>query len=151
MPVVEESVFINRPPAEVFQFLIKTENIPIWDSSVIRAEQVDDGPVGPGTRSKGTSKILGRQFDWMTENVHFDPPKHMVIRSVDGKFGFTISNILEPEAGGTRLTYRVEVDSGLGGFFGKLAEPLVQKAHTRTVRANLDTLADLLAEHPDGI
>src|SRR5688500_5423475 len=87
MPVVEESVFINRPPGEVFQFLIKTENIPIWDSSVIRAEQLDDGLVGPGTRSKGTSKILGRQFDWVTENVHFDPPKQTVIRSVDGKFG----------------------------------------------------------------
>jgi carbon monoxide dehydrogenase subunit G len=151
MPVVEERVFINRPPGEVFQFLIKTENIPIWDSSVIRAEQLDDGLVGPGTRSKGTSKILGRQFDWVTENVHFDPPKQTVIRSVDGKFGFTISNILEPEAGGTRLTYRLEVDSGLGGFFGKLADPLVQKAHARTVRANLDTLADLLTEHPDGI
>lgn len=148
MPVVEESVFINRPPAEVFEFLNKTENIPIWDSSVIHAEQVDDGPVGLGTRSKGTSKILGRQFDWMTENIHFDPPKHTVIRSVEGKFGFTISNILKPEASGTRLIYRVEADNGLGGFFGKLAEPLVQKAHSRTVRANLDTLADLLAEHP---
>jgi hypothetical protein len=34
--------------------------------------------------------------------------------------------------------------------FGKLADPFVQKAHTRTVRANLETLADLLAEHPDG-
>ncbi|WP_461174823.1 SRPBCC family protein [Arthrobacter sp. Z1-9] len=151
MPVVEESVFINRPPEDVFQYLTKTENIPIWDSSVIQAQQVEDGPVGLGTRSKGTSKVLGRQFDWLTENVHFDPPKQTVIRSVEGKFDFTISNVLEPEAGGTRFTYRVEVNSGMGGFFGKLADPLVQKAHARTVRANLDTLADLLGEHPGGI
>ncbi|WP_458781278.1 SRPBCC family protein [Arthrobacter sp. D3-16] len=151
MPVIEESVLINRPPEEVFQFLIRTENIPVWDSSVIQAEQVGDGPVGVGTRSRGTSKVLGRQFDWVTENVHFDPPKQSVIRSIEGKFDFTISNVLEPEAGGTRLTYRVEVDSGMGGFFGKLADPLVQKAHARTVRANLETLADLLAEHPGGV
>jgi carbon monoxide dehydrogenase subunit G len=151
MPVIEESVFIDRPPQEVFEFLIRTANIPVWDSSVIQAEQVGDGPVGPGTRSKGTSKILGRQFDWVTENVHFDPPKQTDIRSVEGKFDFTISNTLEPEAGGTRLTYRVEVDTGMGGFFGKLADPLVQKTHTRTVRANLETLADLLAEHPGGV
>ena len=76
MPVIEGSVFIDRPPEEVFEFLIRTENIPVWDSSVIQAEQVGDGPFGPGTRSKGTSKILGRQFDWVTENVHFDPPRH---------------------------------------------------------------------------
>jgi carbon monoxide dehydrogenase subunit G len=151
MPVVDESVFINRPPEEVFEFLVKTANIPVWDSSVIHAEQVGDGPVGLGTRSKGTSKILGRQFDWITENVHFDPPRQSVIRSVGGKFDFKISNVLEPEAGGTRLTYRVEVDSGIGGVFGKLADPLVQKAHARTVHANLETLADLLAEHPGGV
>jgi carbon monoxide dehydrogenase subunit G len=151
MPVIEESVFINRPPEEVFEFLIRTENIPVWDSSVIQAEQVGDGPFGLGTRSRGTSKVLGRQFDWVTENVHFDPPKQTVIRSIEGKFDFTISNVLEPEARGTRLTYRVEVDSGMGGFFGKLADPLVQKAHARTVRANLETLADLLAEHPGGV
>lgn len=148
MPVVEEDVFISRPPREVFEFLIKTENVPIWDSSVISAEQIGDGPIGLGTRSKGTSKILGRQFDWVTENVQFDPPRHRVIRSVDGKFDFTISNTLEPEAGGTRFTYRVDVDSGLGGLFGRMADSLVHNAHARTVRANLGTLAELLAEHP---
>jgi carbon monoxide dehydrogenase subunit G len=150
MPVVEETVFINRPPEEVFEFLIRTENIPVWDSSVIEAERVGDAPVGVGTRFRGTSKILGRQFDWVTENVLFDPPNKTVIRSVEGNFDFSISNILEPEASGTRLTYRVEVDS-LGGFFGKLADPLVQKAHSRTVRANLGTLADLLADPSDGM
>lgn len=151
MPVIEESVFIARPPQDVFDFLIKTENIPVWDSSIVQAEQIGDGPVGVGTRSRGTSKIMGRHFDWVTENTHFDPPKKAAIKSVEGKFDFTITYSLEPERDGTRLTYQIDADSGLGGVFGKLADPFVQKAHTRTVRANLETLADLLAEHPDGV
>ena len=57
---------------------------------------------------------------------------------------FTVSNTLEPEGDGTRFTYRVEAESGLGGVFGRLADPLVEKAQRRTVRANLDTLAELL-------
>jgi carbon monoxide dehydrogenase subunit G len=142
---------IIPPPEEVFDFLTRTENIPVWDSSVIRAEQVGDGPVGLGTRSRGTSKIMGRHFDWVTENVHFDSPKESVIRSVEGDLSFTISNHLEPQGEGTKLTYRVEADSGLGGVFGRLADSFVEKAHTRTVRANLETLADLLAEHPNGV
>lgn len=150
MPVIEESVFIARPPQEVFDFLTKSENIPVWDSSVVQAEQIGDGPVGVGTRSKGSSKILGRHFDWVTEAIEFEAPKKTVIRSVEGKFDFTITNVLEPEGNGTRLTHRIDSDSGLGGVFGKLADPFVQKAHTRTVRANLETLADLLAEHPAG-
>lgn len=150
MPVIEESVFIARPPQEVFEFLIKSENIPVWDSSVVQAEQVGDGPVGVGTRTKGSSNVLGRHFDWVSENTHFDPPNKTVIRSVEGKFDFTITDTLESEGDGTRLTHRIDAGTGLGGVFGKLADPFVQKAHTRTVRANLETLADLLAEHHDG-
>ena len=151
MAVIEESVYIARPGQEVFDFLTKSSNIPVWDSSVVQAEQIGDGPVEVGTRFKGTSKIMGRRFDWVTENTHFDPPTKTVIRSVEGKLDFTISYTLEPQGEGTRLMYRIDAASGLGGVFGKLADPFVQKAHTRTVRANLETLADLLAEHPDGV
>jgi carbon monoxide dehydrogenase subunit G len=149
MPVIEESVFIARPPQEVFDFLVRSENIPVWDSSVIRAEQITEGPPGPGTKVRGTSKIMGRHFDWVAENIDFDPPRKTVARSVEGKMNFTITNSLEPEGNGTRLTFRIDADSGLGGIFGKLADPLVEKAQSRTVRANLETLAELLAEHPE--
>jgi carbon monoxide dehydrogenase subunit G len=149
MPVIEENVFIARPPQEVFDFLVKSENIPVWDSSVIQAEQITPGAPGPGTRAKGTSKIMGRHFDWVVENTDFDRPTKSVLRSVEGKLNFTITNTLEPEGDGTRLTFRVDADSGLGGVFGKLADPLVEKAQARTVRANLETLAELLAEHPE--
>ncbi len=149
MAVIEESVFISRPRQEVFDFLSNTENVPVWDSSVVHAEQIGDGPVGVGTRFRGTSKIIGRRFDWVTESTQFDPPVKSVFHAAEGSMVFTISYSLEPQRDGTRLTYRIDADSGLGGLFGKLADTFVQKAHTRTVRANLETLADLLAEHPD--
>ena len=38
MPVVEESVIIARPAQEVFDFLAKYENIPVYDSAVTSAE-----------------------------------------------------------------------------------------------------------------
>ena len=66
MPVIEESVFIARPPQEVFDYITDPENIPVWDASVLKAEQVGTGPVGLGTRTRGTSKIMGRHFDWTT-------------------------------------------------------------------------------------
>lgn len=54
-----------------------------------------------------------------------DPGPNSV--SVKAKFDFTGSHVSEPEAGATRLNYRFEVDSGMGGVFGKLADPLVQR------------------------
>ncbi|TWD51018.1 carbon monoxide dehydrogenase subunit G [Arthrobacter sp. AG367] len=148
MPVVEESVVIARPPQEVFEFLSKFDNIAVYDSSVTTSEQVGTGPVAEGTRGRGTSKVMGRRFDWTVEVVEFDPPRRMVSRSVEGKLNFTVTFTLEPADGGTRVTQRIDAESGLGGIFGKIADPLVERAQGRTVRANLETLAEWLVEHP---
>ena len=148
MPVVEESVFIARSPQEVFDYLTVVENLPVWDSSIMQAEQPDAGPVGVGTRWRGVSKILGRRFEWTTEVTDLQPPTRISSRAVEGKPQFTVTNTLQPENGGTRFTYRVDAESGLGGVFGRLADPIVEKAQRRTVRANLDTLAELLT-HSD--
>jgi hypothetical protein len=43
----------------------------------------------------------------------------------------------------------VDADPGLGGVFGRLADPLVERAQGRTVRNNLETLAEILTEHED--
>jgi uncharacterized membrane protein len=149
MPVVEESVFIARPPEEVFDYLSRADNLPVWDSSIVQAEQVGADPVGVGTRWRGTSKILGRRFEWTTELTEFDRPRRNSSRSVEGKLQFTVTILLEPAVGGTRFTYRVDAASGLGGVFGRLADPIVERAQARTVRANLETLAELLAKNPD--
>lgn len=148
MPVVEESVVIARPPQEVFEFLSEFDNIAVYDSSVTTSEQVGTGPVAEGTRGRGTSKVMGRRFDWTVEVVEFDPPRRMVSRSVEGKLNFTVTFTLEPADGGTRVTQRIDAESGLGGIFGKIADPLVERAQGRTVRANLETLAEWLVEHP---
>jgi len=146
MPVVEQDVFISRRPEDVFEYLDKAENLPVWDSSIMEAEQISDGPNDVGSRWRGVSKILGRRFEWVVEISEREPPRRAVSRAVEGKMQFTVSNTLEPEGDGTRFTYRVEAESGLGGVFGRLADPLVEKAQRRTVRANLDTLAELLGE-----
>jgi uncharacterized membrane protein len=146
MPVVEESVVIARPPAEVFDYLAKAANLPEWDSSIVQAEQVGAEAVGVGTRWRGTSKILGRRFEWATEITEFDRPRRSSSRSVEGKLQFTVTVLVEPADGGARFTYRVDAASGLGGVFGRLADPIVERAQARTVRANLETLAELLAK-----
>ncbi|HKG50835.1 MAG TPA: SRPBCC family protein [Actinomycetales bacterium] len=144
MPVVEDHTYIARAPEEVFHYLSRPENLPLWDSSIVQVEQVDPGPLARGTRWRGVSKIMGRRFDWTTEVTDVHPPSRMDSRSIEGKLTFAVVYSLKPEGDGTRLTYRVEAASGLGGVFGRFADPLVQSAQSRSVRANLERLAGLL-------
>jgi len=148
MPVFEDSVFIASPLQDVFDFMGESENLAAGDSSVLEADKVGTGWVGLGTRTRGTSKIMGKHLDWATEATEFAPPMRITNTSVEGQIHFVVTNVLEPVEGGTRLTYRVDTGSGLGGVFGRLAEPFIEIAQTRTLRANLETLAGLLVKSP---
>ena len=55
MPVIEESVVLHREPDVVFDYIANPTNLPVWDSSVVDAEQIGDGPPRLGTRARGTS------------------------------------------------------------------------------------------------
>ena len=144
MPTVEETVTVNRSPEDIWAFLLETENIPVYESQVTQVEQVTDGEVGVGTRYRGVTKVLGRTLTWTTEIVQFEPVTRYANKTVEAKLPFSIAWTLVPEGGGTRLTYRLEAESGLGGVFGKLGEPLVVKAQQRTVRTNLANLKEIL-------
>ncbi len=146
MPVVEESVVIARSPHEVFSYIVKAENLPIWDSMTIEAEKVGSGEPGLGTRTKGVSKLLGKRLDWTSEVTAFEPDVLVAYSTVGGRLKFTATNKLAPTGEGTRFTYRVEAESGLAGVFGKMSDPLVTSALARTVRANLGSLAELLEQ-----
>jgi ligand-binding SRPBCC domain-containing protein len=144
VPTIEESVSINVPPAKVFAFMSNANNAVVYDSSITRSQQEGEGELAVGTRWRGASKVLGREFDWVAECTELEQDRRFASTSVEGKLPFAIRTDFVPEGEGTRLTYTLTADSGLGGVFGKLAEPLVVKAQTRTVRANLATIKELL-------
>jgi uncharacterized protein YndB with AHSA1/START domain len=144
MPVVEESVVIARSPHEVFAYVVKAENLPIWDSMTIEAEQIGGGEPGMGTRTKGVSKLLGKRLDWVSEVTAFEPGSSVTYAATSGKMTLSATSTLEPTAEGTRFTYRVEAGSGLGGVFGRMSDPVVTRALGRMIGANLGNLAELL-------
>jgi uncharacterized membrane protein len=146
MPVIDETVVIIRPPGEVFDFLMLAQNLPRWDSSMLECAQVGDGPVTVGTRYRGASKILGRRIEWTTEVVELVPGVRAASRSVEGPLTFTVSYEVSASRVGTTLRYRLAAESGLDGAFGRAMEPIVERAQTKVVRANLSTLAGLLEQ-----
>lgn len=146
MPVIDQSVVIARPAAEVFDFLVHAANLPRWDSSMLECVQLDSAPVTVGTRYRGASKILGRRLEWTTEVIDFVPGVRSESKAVEGTLKFTVAYEVEAAPEGTRLRYRLAADSGLGGAFGRAMEPIVEKAQTKVVKANLVTLTRLLEQ-----
>jgi uncharacterized membrane protein len=144
MPVIDDTVVIARPAGKVFDFLMLAGNLPRWDSSMLECVQVGGGAVTVGTRYRGASMVLGRRIEWTTEVVEFVPGVRATSRSVDGPLTFTVTYEVSPSPAGAVLRYRLAAESGLGGAFGSAIEPIVQRAQTKVVQANLGKLARLL-------
>jgi len=147
MPVIEESVTIDRSVTDVFRYMADGSNLTVYDASVVLSSQEGDGETVAGTRWHGVTRILGRDFGWTSECVEIVPDRSISIRAVEGRLQFEIRIDCRAAVGGTRLDYRVAAASGLGGLFGRLADSLVVGVQTRTVKANLVTVKALLESH----
>ena len=98
-------------------------NVAVYDSSCVRSAPETEGELAVGTRWRGATKVLGREFDWVTECTELEPEKSATFKSVEGKLPFEIRTQYSPDGEGTRLVYRIDAESGLGGVFGRLADP----------------------------
>jgi uncharacterized protein YndB with AHSA1/START domain len=144
MPSIEESIEINRPCDEVFDYATDVEHITLYQSNVVDYTQETAGPREKGARDRGTVKVAGKKLDFTQEMVEWEPPHRAVLRSLEAPMSWDLEMRFE-ELGPsrTRMTIHQEVGE-LGGFFGRLGDALVTKMYTRDVRSNLENLKSLL-------
>lgn len=143
MPVVDDSIVIERPRQEVWDFATDPDNIMLTSSNLVEFEQLTDGPVGERTRFRGVVKVAGKKIEWTSEVTKFDAPSTFAQRSIQSAIPFAIEVTYEDADGGTRMSWHQELES-FGGFFGKLSEPIVTKMYAKDVRANLERTKELL-------
>ena len=139
---IEESVQIDRPLQEVFDYVANRENLPEWSNLILEVRKEVSHPLREGDRFTTVAKFLGRRFETPFEVIAHEPPRRHTDRSVGGPFPQEYTHTFEEtEGGGTRVTQVVEAEPG--GFF-RLVGPLLDRASSRQFRADLGTLKDLL-------
>jgi uncharacterized membrane protein len=143
MPVVEESIVINKPRAEVFAFAADSANLLSWSSNIIEYEATPPGPVQADTTTKGVTRVAGRNVEWTARVTELEDGVMFGYQSVESPMAFTYAYRFEDAADGTRVTFHQDVPT-IGGFFGKLADPIVTRMYARNVASNLANLKELL-------
>lgn len=115
----------------MFDYLSDPEAQTVWQSGLQQfdADWQDEPKVGD--RARGSLKVAGKRVQWETETTEVQRPERIVFRSVDAPFSFEMSYTLVDREGSTELAHDGHTES-LGGFFGKLADPLVARMYQRT-------------------
>ena len=128
----EKSIIINRPIEEVFAYVSDLQNGPEWQTELVEARRITDGPLSIGTQFTSVRKFMGRRLESGIEFTAYEPNKKIAFKSISGSSPFEQSFLFESTAEGTKLTSRLDLQTT--GLMG-LAEPLIASG----VRKEMDT------------
>ena len=139
------TVVIQRPRREVFEFVADLENVPKWNHAIEETWKTSDGPIGVGTTYLQVRTEPSRSEEAL-QVTEFESDRRFTVQGGLGPFEATLTYELEEVAGGTRLTNTAALEaSGLV----KLAAPLASGRIREAVAANLEVLKQLLERGGD--
>ena len=127
MSKIREQVEIDAPPERVWAVVAEdVKNAPRWTSYLGKAEKLDDGPPGKGTRYRYLLNLPGgNKVTLEVEQDVFNKPKKCAGRFIKGPLHGTWSYTYWPRRdGSTRLVYEMDYElAGLLRFAGGLLGP----------------------------
>lgn len=144
---VERSISVARPPAEVFSYVADIRNDPAWHTDVLEVQSSSD-VVGMGTVfSVKVKPSMGVSEGTMTVS-RFEPGKLIEFHGRMGKMDPTVTNICDPDAQGTRVTRRVEIQPP--GIIRAMT-PLMKRMISKSNDGFLANLKRLLERSDDSV
>jgi uncharacterized membrane protein len=139
---VEESIEINRPLEEVFDYVSDVGNYPEWMAHVLEVLKDTESPPQQKDRFIVAIKSVGRRFETPYERTSLEANRQYTDRDVGGPIpNQWWESTFQEVPSGTRL--RRTVDAEPGGLL-KVLEPLQKRAAERQLRKDLKRLKDVL-------
>jgi uncharacterized membrane protein len=137
---MRETVVIDAPAARVWAVVQEdVEHAPRWSSNLAKAEKLDDGPPGKGTRYRYHLELPGGLKETLeVEQTAYVKPKRCAGKFIRGPLKGTWSYAYtEQKDGSTRVVY--EMDYELGGLL-RFAGGLLNRQYAEGIRKNMAAL-----------
>lgn len=137
MAVIENTVQIDRSPAEAFDYLVDLRNELDWNPGVQSMEKLTEGPIGVGTRF--LAKWKQSQLIEV-ECIRFEPPRRWAY-SNGGALAVVFEVTLTPLGAGVLLTSRF--DAHPQGLL-RLFFPVLLRELKRAEKQNMQYIKNIL-------
>ena len=137
-------VEIERPVAEVFDYVSDPAKLATWQTNTVSAVQEDSGPVRLGTRLREVHRVPGgKELESLVEVSEYEPERTFGLHVVEGT-PVDARLTFEPTEDGTLMRFR-----SYGRLSGpmRLAEPLLQRTLKRQFKQHCETLKHVLEEY----
>lgn len=136
----EVTVHVGRPVEQVFAFLMDMSKLTSWQANLVKSEQLTEGPLRTGSRFREVRRIGKQESEIQGEITALEPNKRLETRTVTQPLA-RVSYLLEPEHGGTRLTYKFALV--INGWM-RLLEPMIASSIKKDTAADFGRLKRIL-------
>lgn len=136
------SIDIERPAADVFDFVADMANNPRWQRGQVRCTWTSEPPIGIGSTYDQEARFLGKTIESSFEVVEFEPGRRIRIVTTSGTMPLDVVRSVRAD-GPDRCVVTAEVSGEPQGVI-RLAGSLVGRLVRRSVAADYRRLKELL-------
>jgi uncharacterized membrane protein len=141
---IQNRIDIDRPAAQVFDFVADQTNAPRWQKGLHKVRRVTPGPIGVGTEHVIARRFAGMKIDVRNRYTAYDAGRFVSFEIPSGKISGQASYLVEPTGTNTSRVIS-EVDFRVSGLAG-LATPLLTRVFDHDSRKDMNALKAVL-EH----
>jgi carbon monoxide dehydrogenase subunit G len=141
MANIDGSIYIDRPPEVVFDFVADERNEPRYNPKMTTVSLLTEEPIGVGSRFEATLVMRGRPITMTVEFTEFERPRRLASVTTTGPMDTVGALSFEPRGLGTLMAWSWHIK--LHGL-AKIGSPLVSWMGRRQERAIWGTLKQLL-------
>ena len=123
MRIVQHTIWIDRPPSQVFDFFIDLSRGHTWRQYVTAMRLKSDPPLRAGSLVDVTLDLMGQPYTFDLEVLAFERPRRWRHRTHEQDFAGYVEYLFDEEKSGTRVTMTMEAKPV--GWYGWLAMPLM--------------------------
>lgn len=143
MPSYEQSIFIDRPVADVFAYMDDIEREHEWQSQLVEADQTPAGATAVGSRKRYVSEFMGKRLQNTYVVKHYDPNERVVCQTTpDSVLDATTDVRWEAVDGGTRVT--MSLSGATSGALRFVPAKMLEGKFAQEVDATLSRLKERL-------
>ena len=110
---VDREIDVNRPAGDVFDRLVRIENLPKWQPAVVEATMTSPPPIGVGSTLRIVVAAGGQQTEAIGTVTEFERPTVIALQAAAGPAEITARVVVAPlSAGSCRVSIGTSIALG---------------------------------------
>ena len=106
MITLHNQLDVDRPIAEVYDFIVNVEDAPKWQPAVLETTRITPGPLQVGSQFREVAKLGNRRVDTLCEVLELEPLQRITFKgsSPSSPMSYKTTYTLEAKGDATRIT-----------------------------------------------